>query len=638
GVRLPEVGTQRVEGRSEQLTSIRIEDAGLCPRYAARVVRGVKIGPSPDWLVARLTAIGQRPLNNVADSSNCVMHELGQPLHAFDLSTLAERRIVVRLARDGERLRTLDDVERTLDAQMLVIADAARAVALAGVMGGAETEITDATSDVLIESAYFDPASVRRTAKALGLHTEASYRFERGTDYEGVRRAQDRCVALITEIAGGTATEDAVDVYPAPPRRPAVRFRPSRVALLTGLDVPADEGARILTALGFERAGGDASEASASDDANAPTGDAALAFVAPSWRVDVGIEEDLVEEVARHFGFDKVTDALPPSGTSGEYRRGEARRRAAKRALVALGFDEAVSFSFIDASAEHRFGLLPGVEAALAAGDGQFVRLSNPIIEGVALMRPTLLPGLLDAVRHNFNHGTRDVRLFETGRVFCGGAPGAELPFEREALALVLTGGAREEGRAEGPRALDFYDLKGALEAAADAMNVGELEFEAAGAKHLRAGQSARVLFEGKHVGTLGLLGEETAAAYKFRQPVYVAEIDFASLVEAAEAPARYSPLARYPSVVRDVSLLAARSQAFAGMRRAVLALGLEELRGVTLVDAYEGASLPAGKRSLTLRAEYRADDRTLRDEEVDAMHARVVATLAEQFGAQLRA
>ncbi|HEX5708257.1 MAG TPA: phenylalanine--tRNA ligase subunit beta, partial [Pyrinomonadaceae bacterium] len=634
-VRLPDVETRKVEGRAADSTSVRIEAPELCPRYAARVVRGVKIGPSPAWLVERLTAIGQRPINNVADITNFVMHELGQPLHAFDLSTLAERRIVVRLAREGEKLKTLDGVERTLDSKMLVIADAARAVALAGVMGGAETEITDATTDVLIESAYFDPASVRRTAKVLGLHTEASYRFERGTDYEGVRRAQDRCVALITELAGGVATEDAVDVYPAPPQSQTVSFRPSRVVRLTGLDVPAEESARILSALGFGRADGDGDAATVSGAPSA--GEASTRYVVPSWRVDVGLEEDLVEEVARHFGYDKVTDALPASGASGEYRRGEHGRRAAKRALAALGFDEAISFSFIDASAEGRFGLLPGVEEALARGDGEFVRLSNPVLDGVTLMRPTLLSGLLDAVRHNFNHGTRDVRLFEMGRVFCGGPADSELPYEREALALVLTGGAREEGRAEGPRALDFYDLKGALEAAADALNAGALEFEPADVKHLRAGQSARVRFGGNAIGTLGRLDDETAALYKFRQPVFVAEVDFASLVEAGEAPARYAPLARYPSVVRDVSLLAARSRTFAEMRGAVLALGFEELRGVTLVDSYEGEQLPADKRSLTLRAEYRADDRTLRDEEVDAMHARVVGVLGEQFGAQLR-
>src|SRR5919205_826454 len=254
-VTLPDLAAKSVGGKAEDLTSVVIEDEDLCPRYAARVVRGVKIAPSPEWLVKRLQAIGQRPINNVADITNFVMHEMGQPLHAFDLATLGEHRIVVRRARAGEKLKTLDGVQRELDEQMLVIADAARAVAVAGVMGGEETEISARTVDVLVESAYFDPQSVRRTSKLLGLQTEASYRFERGVDYEGVRRAQDRCVALICELAGGTATEDAVDSYPLRIAPPTVYLRPRRVEELTGLSVPAAESLRILRSLGFEPAG-----------------------------------------------------------------------------------------------------------------------------------------------------------------------------------------------------------------------------------------------------------------------------------------------------------------------------------------------------------------------------------------------
>src|ERR671926_153983 len=245
-VKLPGLTAGNVGGRAEQFTAVEIEDPQLCPRYAARVVRGVKIGPSPEWLVKRLQAIGQRPINNVADITNFVMHEMGQPLHAFDLATLDERRIVVRRARAGEKLKTLDGVERELDERMLVIADASRAVAVAGVMGGEETEISGSTTDVLVESAYFDPQSVRQTSKRLGLQTEASYRFERGVDYEGVRRAQDRCVALICELAGGTATEDAIDVYPRRIEPPFVAFRPRRVEELTGLRVTAGDCVRVL--------------------------------------------------------------------------------------------------------------------------------------------------------------------------------------------------------------------------------------------------------------------------------------------------------------------------------------------------------------------------------------------------------
>ncbi|HEX6183596.1 MAG TPA: phenylalanine--tRNA ligase subunit beta [Pyrinomonadaceae bacterium] len=627
-VRVPDLTAKSVGGRAEESTSVVIEDADLCPRYAARVVRGVKIGPSPGWLVRRLQAIGQRPINNVADITNFVMHEVGQPLHAFDLAKLAEQRIVVRRARAGEKLKTLDGAVRELDAEMLVIADATRPVAVAGVMGGEETEISDSTTDVLIESAYFAPQSVRRTSKALGLQTEASYRFERGVDYEGVRRAQDRCVALICELAGGVATVDAVDEYPKRIEQATVTLRPRRVRELTGPDIPVSECVRILNALGFER----------KDTAQGDGGEERLAFVVPTWRTDVSIEEDLVEEVARVYGYEKIEESLPPSPVTGEYLVGDRRRRAARQVLTATGFDEAVSFSFIDESnaldesGASRFESVPGLQKV----EGAFVTVSNPIIEGARLMRPSLLPGLLEAMRHNFNHGTRDVRLFETGRVFAAGGGEEGRPTEVESLALVLTGEALEEGRAAG-RAADFFDLKGALEAASDAMRVGGLSFAPGSVRHLREGQAARVELNGVEVGTLGRLSEEAAARYKFRQPVYVAEVSLTALLTSGERPARYTPLPRYPGVARDVSLVAGRSVTFGELRGAVLALGLEECRGVKLVDVYEGASLPEGKRSLTLRVEYRADDRTLRDEEVDQMHARVVAALEEGFGAQLR-
>ncbi|MBA3711969.1 MAG: phenylalanine--tRNA ligase subunit beta [Pyrinomonadaceae bacterium] len=677
-VRLPEAKFAS-EGSAEQLSAVEIREPVLCPRYAARIVRGVRVAPSPGWLADRLRAIGQRPISNVADITNYVMHEMGQPLHAFDFAKLAEQRIVVRRALKGERLKTLDGVVRELDEEMLMIADAVRPVALAGVMGGEETEATDATRDVLIESAYFNPTSVRRTARSLGLHTEASHRFERGVDFDGVLRAQARVVALICELAGGTATEDAIDVraqvFESPP---PVTLRLSRVKALTGLEVPSDEITRILDALGFilVATNGESESDTARASVNATrvnetaTGDAeslaetatatgapqsALSFTAPTWRVDIEREEDLVEEVARHFGYEKIVDELPAGNVSGGYRAGDARRRAARRALTASGFDEAISFGFIDAEHDGRFELLPDLKSAEgnngegdaggASIDGaeSLVSLSNPIIEGVTRMRPTLLPGLLDAVRHNFNQGTRDVRLFEVGRVFAGHAFSNEpsmdgsLPREREALALVLTGGATEEGIAGAARELDFRDLKGALEAVFDTVNLPAPEFVAARVKHLSEGQAALVSVGGRVVGTLGRFAEEVAPSYKFRQTVFVAEVDFSALLAVEELPMRYTPLARFPSVVRDISLLADRRVTFAEMRGVVNMLGLAESRGVELVDVYEGKGVPEGKRSVTLRVEYRSDERTLRDEEVNETHQRIVGALEAECGAQLR-
>jgi phenylalanyl-tRNA synthetase beta chain len=644
-VLLSENAPSRTEGRAESLTAVEIRDADLCPRYAARVVRGVTIKPSPDWLVKRLETIGQRAINNVADITNYVLHEQGQPLHAFDLSKLAENRIVVRRALAGEKLRTLDGVERELDAEMLVIADAVRPVALAGVMGGEDSEISDVTRDVLIESAYFDPVSVRRTSKLLGLRTEASYRFERGVDYAGVLRAQERCVALICELAGGTATENAIDVYPKHIEPPVVSLRPERVKALTGLDVSSGEMVHILLALGFLSRDAMASLDSAGTEAR--SAGRALTFIAPTWRVDIEREEDLVEEVARHSGYEKITTELPPSGLAGEYQPSEKKRRALRQALVSSGFDEAISFSFINVEHDGRFELLPNFvqdvedesrEDESLEDESRFVALTNPIIEGVTRMRPTLLSGMLDAVRHNFNHGTRDVRLFETGRIFASHTERGQLPFEREAFALLATGFAIEEGRAGAARELDFYDLKGVLETAVDAMNLNPLRFEAASVKHLREGQAARIAAnEGRAVGTIGRLDEEVASLYKFRQPVYVAEVDLSTLLEMKERPVIYKPLARYPSVVRDISLLISRRVTLAEMLACVREEGIEYCRDAQLVDVYEGANLPGGKRSVTLHIEYRADDRTLRDEEVEEMHARIVQALERRFGAQLR-
>ena len=615
-VQSPKSEVENPKGKTNDFAAVEIRDPDLCPRYAARVVRGVKIAPSPEWLTKRLETIGQRPINNVADITNLVLHELGQPLHAFDLAKLGENRIVVRRATKGETIKTLDGIERKLDADMLVIADARRPVAVAGVMGGEESEIANTTSDVLIESAYFDRASVRRTARLLGLHTEASHRFERGVDPEGVLRAQERCVALISEIAGGVATEDALDVYPNPLRTRAVELRPERIQTMTGVQVETEEMLRILSALGFELRD------------SIP---ARLAFTIPSWRHDVAIEEDLVEEVARHTGYDKIGTELPPASLAGEYHSSETRKRALRQALSARGFDEAINLSFSELTED--FELIPDFGGG---GPESLVTLTNPIIDGASRMRQTLLPGLLNSIRHNLNHGTRSVCLFETGRVFAVSEPG-QLPREREAFALVSTGEALEANRAQADREIDFFDLKGALESANEAMNLPPLDFKMAPVRHLRPGQAAAINAGGTRVGCIGRLAETVAAAHKFRQPVFVAEVDLTALLEIKELPVLYSPLPRFPSIVRDVSLLVDRKVTLADLRCAVRDQRVEQCIGAKFVGAYEGEGIPDSKRSVTLRIEYRADDRTLRDEEVDTIHWSLVKTLQSQFSAEVR-
>jgi phenylalanyl-tRNA synthetase beta chain len=618
-VQSPKSKVQNTDGKTSDATSVDILDPDLCPRYAARIVRSVRIAPSPDWLVKKLESIGQRPINNVADITNLVLHESGQPLHAFDLAKLTEQRIVVRRAAKDETIKTLDGVERKLDGEMLVIADAIRPVAVGGVMGGEESEISNSTTDVLIESAYFNPASVRRTARLLGLHTEASHRFERGTDPEGVLRAQERCVALICELAGGVATMDTLDVYVNPVPGKTATLRPPRVEGLIGLKVETPEMLRILSALGFELFD------------EKPTH---LTVNIPSWRHDVAIEEDLIEEVARHTGFDKIKTELPPASLAGEYHSSEIRKRALRQSLSALGYYEAISFSFIDPAHDEEFDLIPAF-----AGPGRarkFVTLRNPIIENWTRMRSTLLPGLLDAVRHNLNQGTRDVSLFELGRVFRAGDEG-QLPYEREALGLVLTGGLAEADKAGAARDFDFYDLKGALEGAREALKLPALNYSAADSRHLRAGQAAAVSVAGTQLGSLGRLTEAVAGNYKFRQPVFVGEIDLTALLEMAELPVLYSRLPRFPSIVRDVSLLVASEVTVAEVISAANAQAVANCVGATFVGVYGGEGIPEGKRSITLRFEYRSADRTLRDEEVDDLHWPLVKALQKKFDAEVR-
>jgi len=637
-VQSPKSKVVTTEGKAGDFSAVEIDDSDLCPRYAARVVRGVKIAPSPEWLTKRLGEIGQRPINNVADITNYVLHELGQPLHAFDLAKLAEQRIVVRRARAGEKLQTLDDVERKLDQEMLVIADAVQPVALAGIMGGLDSEISATTTDVLIESAYFNPDSVRRTARKLGMDTEASRRFERGADCENVIKAQTRCIELICEIAGGVATEDALDVYPNPLAPRSVVFHPARVESLTSLRVELDEMTRILEALGFVQSDQGTSPSESDGAESGPR-----TFVVPSWRIDVGIEEDLVEEIARHTGYDQIASELPPSNMAGEYQPSEMQRRDLRRAFRSLGFDEAINFSFVDPTHAEQFEVIPQLWVEALTGrlqgrsvDDLFVSLQNPILEGLTRMRPSLLPGLLASLRNNLNHGIRDVRLFEIGRVFANFTPG-EPPAEREALTLLATGGALEEGRAQATHEIDFYELKGALETGVDATKLGPLSFSVADFKHLRVGQSAAIsLADGTAIGSIGRLAESIAASYKFRQPVYVAEIDLTTLVASEPRSIQYAPLPRYPAVVRDVTLLLDRDVNFAALVEAIDAAGVADYRGATLVGTYEGEKIPENKRSVTLRVEYRSDERTLRDDEIEERHRGLIDLLVKQFCAQL--
>jgi phenylalanyl-tRNA synthetase beta chain len=593
------------------ITSIDILDPDLCPRYVARVVRGVRVGPSPEWLVKRLESIGHRSVNNIADITNFVMFEMGQPTHAFDLNLLHDRRIIVRRARAGEQITTLDGFTRELAPEMLVIADRDRAVAIAGVMGGEETEINPSTTDVLIESAYFNPASVRHTARALGIDTEASYRFSRGADYDAQVRAADRVAGLIGEIAGGQVASAVIDAYPVRITRDPVALRVSRIERLTGLRVGIERAVEILRGLEFtveplvERK--------------------ELLAVAPSFRVDVSREEDLVEEVARHVGYDMVDVTLPAWSGVGSYLPEEDRRRAARRALTGLGFNEAITFSFVNGERDRVFN----------TGGMTRASLINPIDSNEAAMRMSLLTGLLESLQRNLNQGNRDVKLFELGRVFETDYE-SERPTERTMLGFVMTGSVSPDDW-RGNRQLDFYDVKGAVEAVLSGLNVSGFTIERAGVEYLHPGQSAVLIRDDHQYVRMGRLHPRVAALYKFRQPVLVAEIEFGKLLALPRDSVVYSALPRLPASSRDVSALVPDTVLWGDIESAIRALGIGEIVGVRVFDMYKGKEMPEGFHSLAFRVTYRGQGRTLTDEEVSAMHERVRELLRQDFGAQLR-
>jgi phenylalanyl-tRNA synthetase beta chain len=603
---------------NSDLDLVTIQDPDVCHRFTARIIRNVKIGPSPEWLVKRLEAVGERSINNVADITNYTMHELGQPMHSFDLNKLKDGRIIVRRAKHGETIKTLDEVERKLDETMLAICDTEKPVAVGGVMGGFDSGITESTTEVLLEVAYFKRESVRQTSRKLKLDTEASYRFERGVDIENLIRASNRATQLICELAGGTAGE-FVDIYPTKFVANEVESKDIQAAVkkLTGLTEEKTEIVRILGALGIKQK-------------------SETVFVQPSWRHDIAIEQDLVEEAARHIGYDKIADQLPPAYSAGEYQENEPREKALRNKLSALGFDEAISYSFINTEHDETYELVAGLIDENA--EEKFVTLQDSIIEGAVRMRPTLLAGLLDGVRTNFNYQRRDIKLFELGKVFANTRSEDNLPNERELLSLVVTGGEVCEDRSLPARELNFYDAKGALEAALDAINSPEVSFAAKDVKHLRKGQSAEVRVNGKAVGTLGRLSDELAAGYKFRQPVYLAEIDLQAILEMPVEQVVYRPLPKYPGITRDVSFLVKRSMSFAEVRSAIGDMKVELCQKIEFVDIYEGKGLADDERSLTVRFEYRSPERTLMDEEVDSVHSGILKDLETRLGIKQRA
>jgi phenylalanyl-tRNA synthetase beta chain len=634
--------------KAADATRVDIEAPELCGRYTARIMRGVKVQPSPDWLRERLAAIGQNSINNVVDVTNYVMFELGQPLHAFDLEKLQERRIVVRRARTGEKIRTLDGAERSLTKEMCVIADATRAAAIAGVMGGAETEIGFSSRNILIESAWFDPGSIRRTSKALGLRTEASYRFERGSDPEMAELASRRTAELIQQVAGGEILDGVVDVYPR--REPAVEIKFTRAEFLRvmGADVPDNDIDEILRALGFRPV------RSGANPGNAGSPAAAWRCERPSWRRDVTREIDLIEEVARHYGYDKFPARLPPAKQPAHrLLHAEAQDRLRER-VIALGYQEIVEIPLVDPKRDEMFRA-EGIQPAV---------IGNPLAEDASVMRSTGIVSMLGALEWNLNHGQRNLRLFEIGKTY--ELRGGE-PVETVVLTLGATGLARSQGVWEQGRALTIHDLKGDLD------RIGELAggfaWQSGGPSWLVGASAARISiapqnndssssgnrltsaasdnasrseasWSGDRLGIAGQLARRLADQLKLRQEIFVAELRVEPLlqgVEAARTALRFVPLPRFPAVERDFSLLLSDGTMFARVADTIRALSIPEVQCIEAADLFRGGQIAEGKFSLMIHVTFQSNQATLTDAQMTDFSSRILAALDRGLGATLR-
>jgi phenylalanyl-tRNA synthetase beta chain len=593
---------------SPELARVELADPAGCPRYAAAVVSGVTVRPSPFALRYRLHHLGVRPISNLVDVTNLVLLEWGQPLHAFDLDRLAGRAVVVRKAADGERMTTLDGVERELTAEDLLICDAARPVAVAGVMGGLDTGIGPETRNLLIECAHFDPRGIRRTSKRLKLASESSYRFERGVDPNGVPEVLAAATALVCSLAGGTPAPGIIDCYPSPIRSPVVDFRLERYAKVMGTPVDAAEARRTLEALGCDVAGDGV----------------ALRVGVPTSRPDIGREIDLIEEVARIRGLDAVPTTLPRIQCLLPARREFDAIRRAKELLVAAGLDEAIGYSFV-----------PETLLAALGRDRDVVRIANPLSAERAAMRTTLLAGLLESAKRAATRFLPGLRQFEAGRTFHD--EGAELPREVVRVAALLAG-PRDAWVGEAAPAVDFYDVKGLVERFVLELTSREPELvpleQADAAWHPRRAVEVRV--GGRLVGLAGELHPAALAALKLQKGAVGFELELLPLWDLRSRPQALA-LPEFPPMARDVALLVDEAVDAGPLCAALRAACGELAESVRLFDVYRGEKLPAGKKSLAFSVTYRAPDRTLTDDEVDRVHRAAVERVASDFGARAR-
>ena len=611
-LKLPTVDLQESGINIRDLTSVTIDAPDLCPRYAARVIQGVEVAESPKWLQQRLESVGIGVINNIVDVTNFVLMEYGQPLHAFDYHKLAENRIVVRRARDNEQITTLDEVARELTSDMLVIADAEKPVALAGIMGGYDSEITETTCDVLLESAYFNPLSIRATAKALGISTEASYRFERGADPGAVLAALDRAAQLIAELTGGTICDGIVDVYPGQQPLTEIQLRPERVNFVLGTTIETAEMVQILDRLGFD----------------VDITGKVYQVVVPTFRSDVTREIDLIEEIARVYGYDNIPTTLPkgdipvPAPTP----KTEARRRI-KHFLLAAGMMEAVNYSFCDPNCFDKIRL--NADDPLR----NTLQLRNPLSPEMSVLRTTLTPGLLENAQHNRNHQIDTIALFEIGGVFVH--DGKEK--EPERVTGVLAGQIGEGVYSDPYRHPDFFDIKGLVEGMLEVCGVVDWTLQKTDALTFHPGRNAEVLLGNRRIGVFGEVHPEVLENYDLPYKAYLFEFDLEGLADAATFAKRFEPISIYPKVARDLAIVVDKETLSDMPTELIYTTGGDSVDSVRLFDVYEGEQVPEGKKSLAYTITYHSATETLTDKAVNTLHDEVVKCLNRELGAELR-
>ena len=610
---------------------VTIEDAVRCPRYTARVIRGCKVGPSPDWMVERLAAIGQRSINNIVDVTNYILFLFGQPLHAFDLAKLKNAdglaHIVVRAAKDGEKLTTLDGEDRALTSDMTVISTPELgAVALAGVMGGLDTEGTDETVDILLEAAAFEAGRTSRTSRNLGLISESSMRYERGVDDHGIDVRSAAAAALIVEVAGGAVScaqandEGVVDEWPLVSQAPDLRFRIPRFCAMMGADIPRADIVDIMRRLGCD--------VSETDDADV------LAVIAPTFRPDLEREIDLYEEVLRLWGMDRIPATLPGGrGRVGTRSRTEHVLDLVNNTMRACGLNETMTYSFAEPGDLDRLRMP-------ADGLGEAVRLINPLNADQSVMRQSIVPGLVRSVAYNQSRGVKNVQLYETGVVFFA-HEGKKQPKERRRLAGVMAGAMRDAGWNEAPAAFDFFDGKGAVESLARELALPKLRFKALSADeapHLQPGRAAAVLSGGTELGWVGELHPLAVAAFEANAPVVAFELDVDALVKASRPARDYVDILSYPAVSMDVAFVVDEGVTCEKLMQCMSSAGGKLLEEARLFDVYRDEErVGAGKKSMAFALTYRAADRTLTSEEVDKAHERLVKKVCGATGAEVR-